>query len=93
MACYALVFGPKQGSKAKWVPAFYEKVLGPRSVTVRVVSGRHTWRRHVDQLRPRHGDLTEGATISGNNVNMGTIDSGSSTRPKRIIKPKVPFNA
>lgn len=52
--CYALHFGAKQDKDRRWVPAVVTKVLGPRSVNVRVEPHGPVWRRHIEQLQPRH---------------------------------------
>jgi len=74
MTCYALVCGPKQSGKPRWVPAIIQKVLGAHSAMVRILGGQ-IWRRHMDQLRPRHGDMSESrdscGTTLGNEVNQG----------------------
>ena len=53
--CYALYYGPRRNKKPRWVPAVVTKVFGTRTVNVRVVPRGPTWRRHIDQLRPRYG--------------------------------------
>ena len=53
--CYALYCGPKRNRQPRWVPAVVTKVFGTRTVNVRVVPRGPTWRRHIDQLRPRYG--------------------------------------
>ena len=53
--CYALYCGPRREKEPRWVPATVIKVHGSRSVNVRVHPRGPTWRRHVDQLRPRYG--------------------------------------
>ena len=53
--CYALYFGPRRDRDPRWVPAIVTKVHGARSVNVRVIPRGPTWRRHLDQLRPRYG--------------------------------------
>ena len=54
MSCYALYFGPKRDKEPRWVPAVVTKVYGSRSVNVKVYPRGPTWRRHVDQWRPRY---------------------------------------
>ena len=66
--CYALYCGPKRNKQPRWVPAVVTKVFGTRTVNVRVVPRGPTWRRHIDQLRPRYG------------VNEDT-DPGEDSRP------------
>ena len=94
MLCYALFCGPKHNGKPRWEPATIARVIGARCVTVRVVTGGQIWRRHVDQLRPRHGNTsTKDADITlGNEVNLGTPESHLSDRPRRTLKPKVPYD-
>ena len=41
---------------SRWVPAVVTKKFGTRSVSVRVVPRGGTWRRHIEQLRPRYVD-------------------------------------
>ena len=53
--CYALYCGPRQEKDPRWVPAVVTKVFGSRSVSVRVFPRGATWRRHIEQLRPRYG--------------------------------------
>ena len=73
--CYALYYGPRRNKQPRWVPAVVTKVFGTRTVNVRVVPRGPTWRRHIDQLRPRYGvneDTDPGEdprTTSTNGVN------------------------
>ena len=53
--CYALYCGPRREKEPRWVPAVVTKVFGSRSFNVRVFPKGVTWRRHLEQLRPRHG--------------------------------------
>eukprot|EP00731_Ephydatia_muelleri_P012616 Em0006g1510a len=55
MPCYALYCGPRRDKDPRWVPAVVTKVFGTRSVNVRVLPKGSTWRRHIEQLRPRYG--------------------------------------
>ena len=52
---YALYCGPRCERDPRWVPAVVTKVFGSRSVNVRVFPRGGTWRRHIEQLRPRYG--------------------------------------
>ena len=54
--CYALYCGPRRDKDPRWVPAVVTKKFGTRSVSVRVVPRGGTWRRHIEQLRPRYVD-------------------------------------
>ena len=54
--CYALYCGPRREKDPRRVPAVVTKRFGTRSVSVRVVSRSGTWRRHIEQLRPRYVD-------------------------------------
>ena len=51
---WALYYGPKRNDMPRWVPAVVTKMSGPRNLSVRVVPKGPVWRRHVEQLRPRH---------------------------------------
>ena len=65
--CYALYCGPRREKEARWVPAVVTKVFGTRSVNVRVFPRGGTWRRHIEQLRPRYGtqeDADPGGDVS-----------------------------
>ena len=53
--CYALYCGPRRERDPRWVPAVVTKVFGSRSMNVRVFPRGGTWRRHIEQLRPRYG--------------------------------------
>ena len=53
--CYAQYHGPRRNREPRWVPATITKVLGSRTVNVRVWPRGPTWRRHLDQLQPRYG--------------------------------------
>ena len=53
--CYALYCGPRREKEPRWVPAVLTKVFGSRSFNVCVFPKGVTWRRHLEQLRPRHG--------------------------------------
>ena len=53
--CYALYYKSGGNQKPRWVPAVVTKVIGARTVNVRVHPRGPVWRRHVEQLRLRHG--------------------------------------
>ncbi|KAL5489153.1 hypothetical protein EMCRGX_G018213 [Ephydatia muelleri] len=57
--CYALYCGPRQEKDPRWVPALVTKVFGSSSCNVKVVPKGGTWRRHIEQLRPRYGVLED----------------------------------
>eukprot|EP00731_Ephydatia_muelleri_P036521 Em0270g1a len=54
--CYALYYGPRREKDTRWVLAVVTKRFGTCSVNVWVVPRGGTWRRHVEQLRPRYVD-------------------------------------
>ena len=60
-SCYAQSFGSRHNRSSRWVPAVVTRVCGTRSCTVRVVPNGPTWRRHLEQLRPRYGTMEEDA--------------------------------
>ncbi len=59
-ACYALYCGPRRNKQARWVPATVVKVMGSRHVRVKVYPRGPTWRRHIEQLKPRHSSNEDG---------------------------------
>ena len=69
--CYTLYCGPRWDKDTSWVPAIVIKVHGSRSINVRVQHRGPTWRRHLDQLRPRYGveyDMEPGWDISSSDT-------------------------
>lgn len=52
--CYALHYGPKSDRSPRWVPAIVIRHRGTRCYDVRVVPRGPTWRRHLEQLKPRY---------------------------------------
>ena len=84
--CYALYFGPRRDRDPRWVPAIVTKVHGTRSVNVRVIPRGPTWRRHLDQLRPRYGSDQDDdpceiptSVLSTETLPAGTDDHASSS--------------
>ena len=59
-AVYALYFGPRRDKDARWVPAIITKRKGTRTFNVRVLPKGPTWRRHLEQLQPRHASPEDG---------------------------------
>ena len=57
--CYAQYFGAQRNRQPQWMAAVVTEVCGARSVKVRVVPHGPTWRRHIEQLRPRFGSTDE----------------------------------
>ena len=53
-ACYALYCGPTKERQPKWIEATVVKVLGSRTVNVKLKPRGPTWKRHIDQLRLRY---------------------------------------
>ena len=95
--CYALYFGPRRDRDPRWVPAIVTKVHGTRSVNVRVIPRGPTWRRHLDQLRPRYGsdqddDLCEIPTsvLSTETLPAGTDHASSSSSMNQRNNPRLP---
>ena len=52
--CYALYYGPRRDKDARWVPAVIKKRRGSRCFDIKVVPRGPTWRRHLEQLKPRY---------------------------------------
>ena len=95
--CYALYFGPRRDRDPRWVPAIVTKVHGTRSVNVRVIPRGPTWRRHLDQLRPRYGsdqddDPCEIPTsiLSTETLPAGTDHASSSSSMNQCNNPRLP---
>ncbi|KAL5510077.1 hypothetical protein EMCRGX_G005553 [Ephydatia muelleri] len=90
--CCALYCGPRQEKDPKWVPAVVTKVFGSRSVNVRVIPKGGTWRRHIEQLRPRYGveedaDPGEVPTQEGQEMlmtNAPSIPEPPSVKPRAV---------
>ena len=59
--CYAKVFSTKSEKSPKWVPAVINKVFGTRSCKVKVFPSGPTWRRHIEQVRPRFSRCDDNA--------------------------------
>ncbi|CAM1312014.1 Uncharacterised protein g5872 [Pycnogonum litorale] len=51
---YALYYGPRRDKQPRWVPAVITKRLGSRCFNVKVFPRGPVWRRHLEQLQPRH---------------------------------------
>ena len=89
--CYALYFGPRRDRDPRWVPAIVTKVHGTRSVNVRVIPRGPTWRRHLDQLRPRYGSDQDDdpceiptSVLSTETLTAGTDHASSSSNRRRV---------
>ena len=57
--CYALCYSTRHGKEPRWVPATVTKRSGERNVSVRILPDGPIWRRHIEQLRPRHTSLED----------------------------------
>ena len=95
--CYALYFSPRRDRDPRWVPAIVTKVHGTRSVNVRVIPRGPTWRRHLDQLRPRYGsdqddDPCEISTsvLSTETLPAGTDHASGSSSMNQRNNPRLP---
>ncbi|RUS86700.1 hypothetical protein EGW08_005574 [Elysia chlorotica] len=60
--CFALSY--KAGRRDTWRPAVVTAYLGHQLFEVRVLPDGPTWRRHVDQLRPRHARHQHGHIVN-----------------------------
>ena len=74
LPCYAKYYSPRQHKQPTWVPATVVKVLGTRSVNVRVLSKGPTWRRHIDKLRPRWSSLEDNNVGDDFDISKGQIE-------------------
>ena len=95
--CYALYFGPRRDRDPRWVPAIVTKVHGTRSVNVRVIPRGPTWRRHLDQLRPRYGSDQDDdpceiptSVLSTETLLAGTDHASSSSSINQRNNPRLP---
>ena len=95
--CYALYFGPRRDRDPRWVPAIVTKVHGTRSVNVRVITRGPTWRRHLDQLRPRYGSDQDDdpceiptSVLSTETLPAGTDHASSSSSMNQRNNPRLP---
>ena len=95
--CYALYFGPRRDRDPRWVPAIVTKVHGTRSVNVRVIPRGPTWRRHLDQLRPRYGSDQDDdpceiptSVLSTETLPTGTDHASSSSSMNQRNNPRLP---
>lgn len=92
--CYAQYFGPKRNKSPRWVSAVVIKVHGTRSVNVRVLPRGPTWRRHIDQLRPRFGvdqDTDPGDEPAKTQFDQPTMDTpGIQEQPVRDERTQQP---
>ena len=95
--CYALYFGPRRDRDPRWVPAIVTKVHGTRSVNVRVIPRGPTWRRHLDQLRPRYGSDQDDdpceiptSVLSTETLPAGTDHASSSSLMNQRNNPRLP---
>ena len=96
--CYALYCGPRRDKDTRWVPAVVTKVFGTRSVNVRVFPKGGTWRRHIEQLRPRYGanedtDPGEPPTSSPTleTANQPSEDTAQSEEGAKAATPELPI--
>ena len=95
--CYALYFGPRRDRDPRWVPAIVTKVHGTRSVNVRVIPRGPTWRRHLDQLRPRYGSDQDDdpceiptSVLSTETLPAGTDHASSFSSMNQRNNPRLP---
>ena len=95
--CYALYFGPRRDRDSRWVPAIVTKVHGTRSVNVRVIPRGPTWRRHIDQLRPRYASDQDDdpceiptSVLSTETLPAGTDHASSSSSMNQRNNPRLP---
>ena len=96
--CYALYFGPRRDRDPRWVPAIVTKVHGTRSVNVRVIPRGPTWRRHLDQLRPRYGsdqdddpcEIPTSVLLSTETLPARTDHASSSSSMNQRNNPRLP---
>jgi len=57
--CFAFYFAPRRNKDPRWIPAFFAKKRGTRSVHVIVIPKGPVWRHHIDKLRPRYATIKD----------------------------------
>ena len=74
----------------RWIPAVVVQILGPRHVLIQGVPKGPTWKRHVEQLRPRHGvdedddpGMVPGPTPTSRNIPFSTTVQTKIQPPRR----------
>ena len=92
--CYALYCGPRRTQDPRWIAAVVTRVFGPRTVNVRVTPTGPTWKRHLDQLRPRHTspedeDPGDAATTSTSASAAPPLNADPVAAPRRR-NPRLP---
>ena len=55
--CYIKYYGPRRDRQLRWVPATIFRKLGRRHVLVKSVPQGMMWKRHLEQIRPRYGQI------------------------------------
>ena len=95
---YALYFGPKRDKEGRWVPAIIIKRKGSRSFNVRVQPKGPTWRRHLEQLQPRHASVKDDdpgdppamrmTSMSTERATSPLITADASVEPPRPVTPE-----
>ena len=73
-SCYAKYYSPRQHKQPRWVLATVVKVLGNRSVNVRVLPKGPTWRKHIDQLRSHWSSLEDNNVGDDFNTSQGQME-------------------
>ena len=88
--CYVQRIGPGKDRVPRWIPAVVVQVLGPRHVLIQAVPKGPTWKRHVEQLRPRHGvdedddpGMVPGPTTTSRKIPFSTTVQTTVQPPRR----------
>jgi len=98
--CYALYCGPRRNQQPKWIPATIIKVLGSRTMNVRVLPRGPVWKRHIEQLCKRYSvpeddeppdDFTSTSPpLSPNSTSQSSITSTADAPSRRRRNPRLP---
>ena len=88
--CYVQRIGPGKDRVPRWIPAVVVQVLVPRHVLIKAVPKGPTWKRHVEQLRPRHGvdeddnpGMVPGPTPTSRKIPFSTTTQTMVQSPRR----------
>ena len=86
--CYVKYFGPHKDRQPRWVPAIINQILGPRLFMVKSLMQGYSWKRHIDQIRPRFGveqDSDPGEPVA---EQPSTTLKSKSERPRPVQEPR-----
>jgi len=77
---YALYYGPLSDKHPRWVPAVVKKPMGTRCFNVKIIPHGPVWRRHWEQLRPRHASTEDNNTGDAADVSETLVNHPMETK-------------